>query len=231
MNDTPCNTTSGFTLMEIMIAILILGIVLGTIFGSINQVFSNADTINEDITSHELGKVCLNRMVQDLRSLHISLPPEYKKPKFNNPPDQHRIVGDSDDGEFPRLRFTSLAHVSFEESDRDGIAEVLYYVEETEENGNVLRRADNLYPYERFTDNQHDERDSDPVLCQNVKSLRFTYYDDEEIEHAQWDSESNELKYATPKAVKILLEIGKEESASLFFETMIYFPLYRGKIE
>ena len=57
-----------------------------------------------------------------------------------------------------------------------------------------------------------------------------SYYDDEDGEpHETWDSESRQIKYATPRAVQVRLEIG-DESNSIFFETMIEFPVYRDKI-
>ncbi|MGB2929512.1 MAG: prepilin-type N-terminal cleavage/methylation domain-containing protein, partial [Desulfobacterales bacterium] len=105
---------SGFTLLEIMIAIFIFAIIVTTIFGSYNTVFTGAEVINEGVTSYETARTCMNRMVFDLESIHVFLPPQYSPPDFNGPPDPYRIVGDTDNIQtvsFPKLRFTSTAHV------------------------------------------------------------------------------------------------------------------------
>ncbi|MCP4348041.1 MAG: prepilin-type N-terminal cleavage/methylation domain-containing protein [Desulfobacterales bacterium] len=230
---------SGFTLLEILVAICIFGIIMATIFGSFGYVFSSAEAVNEGMDAYEIANNCLNRMIVDLKSIYIASPPGYSKPKTGDDPNDYRIVGDTSsagDGDFSRLRFTSYAHVPLEKSLREGIAEIVYYVQhiETEdEEYYVLSRADTLYPYERFDGDVFEEKKSDPVLCPNVKSLEFKFYDDEDTEYDSWDSESDKSKYSTPRAVKIKLEIGEigEDSPSLLFETMVNFPVFREKIE
>jgi len=221
--------SSGFTLLEILIAIFIFSIIVTTIFGSFTSVFSNAETISKGIGSYEMGKNCLNRMIFDLKSMHVSPDAEYARPSLNDTPDPYRVVGDTSyagTASFSRLRFTSLSHVSLEKSTRDGIAEIVYYVQSQDDEQYVLRRADSLYPYKRFDGKNFEEQFADPALCEGVKSLIFIYYDEEGTEYDYWDSESSEFKYATPSAIKIKLEFGDDYS-SLFFETMVDLPIYR----
>jgi len=214
---------SGFTLLEIMIAIFIFAIIVTTIFGSYNTVFTGAEVINEGVTSYETARTCMNRMVFDLESIHVFLPPQYSPPDFN-----YRIVGDTDNIQtvsFPKLRFTSTAHVSFGGKTESHIAEIVYYVQATDNGHYLLRRADNLYPYEEFEENAND-----PVLCENLKSLTFNYYDREGTEYDMWDSEAEDFGYATPAAIGIKLELTSGTS-SLWFKTMVTLPVYRKKQE
>ncbi len=224
---------NGFTLLEILLAIFIFAIIATTIFGSFASVFSTTDAITENMASYQMAKNCLDRMVLDLRSVCISMPPEYAPPDANDSADPYRVVGDvssAGSGAFSRLRFASLAHLPMEGSTRDGIAEIVYYVQNTEDDQYVLRRADSLYPYKRFEGKVFEESAGDPILCEGIKSLTFKYYDDEEDETDSWDSESEDSKYSTPRAIRIKLEFG-DESSSLFFETMVSLPLYREKKE
>jgi general secretion pathway protein J len=171
-----------------------------------------------------MAKNCLNRMILDLESAHVSLPPEYTPPDFDDPPDAYRIVGDTfyvGTSSFPRLRFASLEHISFGGKKENGIAEIVYYVQALEDGTHVLKRADSLYPYPPF-----EEKAGDPVLCENVKTLQFKYYNQEGTEYELWDSDAGDLGYATPRAIRIKLEIGKD-SASRWFETMVTLPVYR----
>ncbi len=217
----------GFTLIEILISIFIFAIVLTTIFGSYRSVLSNAETIEVDTKFYEMAQHCLHRMISDLQSIHIAAPAEYSPPGFNNPPDPYRIAGDTSTvggSDFSRLRFTSLAHTPIGKNRGIGIAEIVYYVQPDGENNFSLKRSDRIDPYEPF-----EEKKSDPVLCKHVKSLIFKYLDQEGMEFESWDSDSEEFNYATPRAVRIKLEI-ENESAPLFFETMVCLPVFRNEM-
>jgi len=80
-------TSNGFTLMEILLAFLILGIVVTTVLASFNAVFSTTDTLNNSSRYFDTAKNCLNRMTLDLEALYVRQPPLFKKPEFDDPPD------------------------------------------------------------------------------------------------------------------------------------------------
>ena len=214
-------------MLEIMVAIFIFGIVVTTIFSSYRTVLISTESVQQTITDYEAAKNCLNRMILDMQSVYISPTSAYQRPDMNDPPDPYRVVGDTTDtggAELPRLRFTSLAHLTFGKSKRNGIAEIVYYIQAVKDDYFILRRSDKLYPYPPF-----EENGKDPVLCENVKSLSFTYYDQENNEYELWDSDSDEFKYATPKAIGIKMEIG-DITSPLLLKTMVTLPIYRKKI-
>jgi len=216
--------SEGFTLLEILIAIFIFAVVLTTIFGSYNFIFSSTDAFDSGIAVHESARNCLNRMTTDLQAVYVSFPPAYTPPGFDAPPDPYRFSGGIDTVEntsFPRLRFSSLAHITFENSRQAGIAEIVYYVQPGDNGTFILRRSDALYPYKPF-----QEKGTDPVLCENLKSLKITYYDAEGADADRWDSDADEFKYATPRAVGIQLELGNG-SFSQQFATLVALPAYR----
>lgn len=211
-----------------MISILIFGIIVSTVFVSYSSVFTSADAVDKGIDAYDMAATCLNRMTIDLHGTYISLPPKYAKPEFEQDPDAYRLVGemsDNDMPDFPRLRFTSIAHINLKKSDQEGIARIVYYVREDDNGINQLRRSDSLYPFETF-----EASVNDPILCENVKSLQFKYYDYEETEHDDWDSELNDFRYATPSAIEILLEIEQDSDVSIF-TTMVTLPVVREEIE
>ena len=218
----------GFTLMEILLAFLILGMVVTTVLASFNAVFSTTDTLNTSSRYYEMAKNCLNRMTLDLEAVYARQPPLYKKPEFDDPPDPYRLVGSTVDvggTSFAAIRFTSNAHAPLENSKRKGIAEIVYYVQSQNDGQMVLRRSDSLYPYPEF-----EERASDPVLCNNLKSLAFKYIDADGEEFEEWDSDADEYGHATPAAIRIVLEVG-DESISYSFETTVRLAARREKIE
>ncbi|MGA8179309.1 MAG: type II secretion system protein GspJ [Desulfobacterales bacterium] len=216
----------GFTLLEIMIAIFIFAVVITTIFTSYSSVSSGNKIIDQDTASYEMATNCLNRMVMDLKSIHLTLAPGYTPSALGEPPEMYRIVGEINNiqgTEFPKLRFTSLSHISFGEKNESGIAEIVYYIQASDDGNFVLKRADKLYPYGKF-----EEKPGDPILCRDVKSLTIKYYDSDGNDYDQWDSDSEDAGYSTPRAIDIKLELA-EGSNSLAFETMVNLPIYRVK--
>jgi general secretion pathway protein J len=211
-----------------MLAIVILGLVVTTVLASFNAVFSTTDALRSNSQIYEMAKNCLKRMSRDLESVYVAQPPIYKPPEFDDPPNDYRIVGSSEDTSgtgFAKIRFTSRAHLPLENTTRGGVAEIVYYLQAKEDGNLVLKRSDNIYPYPEF-----EEKSSDPTLCERVKSVVFKYYDAEGSEYEAWDSESDEYEYATPTAIEIRLEI-TDGSGSQFFGTLVKLPVQRSKIE
>jgi len=218
----------GFTLLEILVAIFIFAIIATTIFGSYNSVFSNAAEIKTRMMASEMAKSCLNRMTLDFQSMYLSLPPAYAPPQGDQDPDPYRMVGEvtaSGGTPFARLRFASLAHLPLGATRQAGIAEIIYYVRPTRDGKYTLRRSDKLILY-----GPAEENETDPILCENLKALTFRYYGSDGEENDTWDSESEELDYATPRAIGIKLTIGNNEKTQVF-ETLVKLPQFREKIE
>ncbi len=225
---TAARPNSGFTLLELLIAIFIFSVLATTIFISYRTLFIGMADFESGMGQYEMAQSCLTRMTNDMRSIHVNLAPLYARPQFDSAPDDYRIVGQTayaGNREFGTLRFTSRAHVSFEKPGRDGIAEIRYYVSSREQGKFVIKRSDHLFPFPPV-----EERETDPVLCEEVKSLTFKFYDDSGEEQAAWDSESEDFKYATPSAVGIELEVG-DEHTSRFFKTRITLPTIRKRLD
>jgi general secretion pathway protein J len=216
---------TGFTLFEILISIFIFSVIVTTIFGSYRAVFSTTEAMNAGMAAFEMVGGGLDRMSVDITSACVALDPGYQPPEGDDPPDPFRVVGDPGDlggSNFARLRFASFAHMPMGKDRTGGIAQIVYYAQRLEEDQTVLKRADHLSPYPDMA----EEPGNDPILIENLKALKFTYYDHEGTEHESWDSESREFKYATPEAVKIEVEVG-DDSVSFSFQTMVEFPVVR----
>jgi general secretion pathway protein J len=215
----------GFTLLEVLVALFILAIVMGLIFGTFEGVFSNSGHVSAGSDLHKMADSCLKRIGIDLKSLHVMQQPTYQVPDTDVKPDLYRLEGKNEStasGSFARLRFTSMAHLPLGGRPREGIAEIVYYVEEVSRDNYVLRRSDTLYPYpETFQPKQ-----SDPILCEQVLSFKLIYYDKEGREHEDWDSEDDDYEYSTPKTIAVHLKIG-DEKLSYEFATEIALPMHR----
>jgi general secretion pathway protein J len=217
---------AGFTLLEILVAVFILAVVVTTVLASFNMVFSTTSALEASANLFESGKTSLNRIIRDLENIFVLDRPIYKLPTVDGPPDPYRFQGsvDSFGGmQLAKLRFTSRAHVPLSPSRMDGIGEIVYYLQPDAAGRLRLKRADHLYPYPRF-----EERSSDPVLCENVKSLAFEYVDAEGGTNENWDSESTKFGNATPAMVAVRLEVA-EGSDAYVFQTTVVLPMVRRK--
>jgi general secretion pathway protein J len=187
-------------------------------------VFGNVDAIENGMTDSEMASDGLNRMMADLQSIYVSLPPAYDTPENTEEPDPYRVVGEIDtagNGEFSRLRFTSLSHLPLGKNWRQGIAEIIYYIEEQPDGTLTLKRSDRL----DFSEPPQEKR-NDPILCENVRALKFGYLDAEGDERERWDSDSDLYEYATPMGVRIQLAVGSDQQTQAF-EVLITLPIYR----
>ncbi len=224
--------TAAFTLLEIMIAIFIFAIVVTTIFGSFHYLYARPESLKQELQNYAMVKNCFDRMVADLESLKITPAIFYKPPDMDSDPDPYRLVGDgypANDPDLGRLRFASKAHLPLGKDTREGVAEIIYYLQESEneDEGYLLRRSDQLPPFQPF-----EEKSGDPLLCERVNRLSFVYIDEEDEEREQWDSEEDNYAYATPRIIRIQLELltavePDEEPRSLLFETQVRLPLWR----
>lgn len=217
----------GFTLVEILAAIFIFSLLITTLFGSFRVLTTSSSALGEGTLQFEMVQGCLARIVTDIESIFVSHPPSYKQPETGEAPDPYRVEGDASyagGNSFARLRFTSLSHVPTGRTQQlYGVAEIVYYVTRLDTGEFVLRRSDRLYPYGEF-----EEKDTDPVVCRNVQGFDVTYYDGEGKDTENWDSESSEFNFSTPRAMGILLKIGDEDAPDLF-ATRVYISTYREK--
>lgn len=234
-SDFTRNRNSGFTLLEVLIAIAIFSTLATMVYGALNAVVSKNDAIKGGVEIYGMANSCLNRISLDLTSVYVTQYPEYKPPASDDPPDPYRFQGEeemSGSGSFPNLRFTSTAHLPMgSEPVPAHLAEIRYYVVKSEDSESeyLLKRADTPFPYD-ITEKWDADKADDPILCEGIESLKFTYFDDEANLYETWDSESENTKYATPRSVAVEMTI-KTKSGSHRFTTRIDIPVYREKVE
>jgi general secretion pathway protein J len=221
----------GFTLLEILLAVFIFGITMTTLFGSFNAIFGNIAHMEGRSTGYDTLKTCLDRINEDLASFYVTpleLYPLYHSGNDVTRPDLHRVLGEivsSGERTFSKLRFSSYAHLPFENDTRKGVAQVVYYVQ-FEEGRYRLKRGDKLYPYGPLEEYPFDKSNPDPVLCNDVQSFSIVYYDGDGKEFESWNSDADEYGHATPKSIGIKLVFGEPEN-TLTGGIIVSLPVFR----
>lgn len=219
--------SAAFTLLEILVAVFLFAVLISTVFASFRSIHDHTEKLQEDDRFYEAGQAALARMVLDLEGIYVLQPPLYQPPGFDAPADIYRVqgeVGFLGDNSFSKLRFTSVEHLPMNGQSTGGIAQIVYYVQQSEPAHFVLRRADQPWPYGDF-----EESAKDPVLCENMQSLTFKFRDAAGELHEEWDSDSQVFDYQTPRAVEIIIKLGND-SRSVTLSTMADLRTYRAKV-
>ena len=218
----------GFTLAEVLIAIAIFALLVSIIMGSFSGVFSHTEDLAIERANNAMARSCLMRMTTDLSNTYVPKSPFFKPPETGQDPSLYRFVASDASNVGPtqaRLQFASRAHVDFNASGRQGIAIIRYYLEPVDRGLNPtfrLRRSDVLSYVAELP-----EPKNDPIICENVRSLKLEYINAEGESSEEWDSESADYNLATPRAVRIRLELAGAAGSARVFQTVVTLPLWR----
>jgi prepilin-type N-terminal cleavage/methylation domain-containing protein len=207
----------GFTLIEILIAILILGTVLTTVYASYTGTFRIIRETETDAELYGMARTALERMIRDLEAVTPW------KGGFTFAAKPYNLGNH----EFTRLTFRSAAHVAFGEKETAaGIAVIGYTVEEgIERKGYTLFRSDSL---RRDPANQRVPSGGFPI-CDRIETLTYRFYDGAGKEYETWDADGNSeaQKKKAPAMIEIRLGLVNEKDREhpYPFMTRVRLPL------
>ena len=223
----------GFTLVEILVAIVVFGIIISTIFASYTGTFKIIDETERQADIYEMSRIALDRICEDLESAYIKSGGEGPE-TGDEIREKMRFVGEEKEIEGAGsdfLRFLSSAHIAFGEEDVDcGIAEIVYYVSEDQEgdDGLALYRSDTP----QFKESPQ-EGSGGLILCSGLYSIDFRFYDIKGEVYESWDSRSDESKDKLPArvTVEILFLNSSNPESPYRFMAGVSLPLAREKYE
>lgn len=234
--------SSGFTLLELLIAIVIFAVLATIVYSTFNAVISKTNAIKTETSVDDMAAACLTRICRDLRAVYVEQYPLYNPPDSGDPPDPYRFAVDVDyvgTEQFSELRFASTEHLPVStgrpenRADSALLAQIHYHVDKSSasESGYVLKRGDTPFPYD-ISENPAAQPDpeADPVLCTGIEAFKLTCIDAEGNASESWDSDAQTLDYATPRAVRVELKI-KTENTTHSFSTRTILPTYREPLE
>lgn len=225
MNFKSSKGQSGFTLLEITIAMFICAVVFSLIYSAYSGTLRNRERVESQANLYMGARIALERMVEDLESAYIPLeiPDEGSK---GSEPGFTAFAGEETEIEGRRadtLRFLSRAHVSFSEGERPvGVAKIVYQ---------VRRHADgerfDLYRSDRSPFEGEDKEEEGFLLCRGLHSVKFSYYDEAGDAYEAWDSTDEEHRNRLPAWVSITLEFWdpSDPETPIRFSTSASLPL------
>jgi len=219
-----CASVKGFTLMEIMLATIILGMVVSMVTMSLSGSLRVVEATRDQGDLYYRAQIVLQRIGEDLESALLIDGVDFVAAAPAEADTKQVLV-----------RFTSMAHVAFDpEGDQDGMGSIGYaLIPDPENKGQmVLLRSDQLAtPQQKETDEEF--RDGF-LLSDRLRSVTFAYFDSEGEEFDSWDTrvdpqadaKEKRLKRRLPAAVSCRLEfwLDRDEETTLIFQTSVKIP-------
>jgi type II secretion system protein J len=185
----------GFTLVEVMLAVMILAVMMSIIYGVVVSTVNAAQRVEEITASSEIGPAILTRVRSDIEAAFLPKEGEFfvgsKKPGGG---------GDRDRIDFISGELAYGSENEVEEARFHSINEVGYQVLDNRKDPNVgvlYRRLDYFIDAEPLKGGRLTE------VYDRVRSFSLRYYDGE-----QWRPDwNNKTQKGLPKAVEIEVKI------------------------
>jgi general secretion pathway protein J len=208
---------TGFTLVEILIAIFILSIVMATVYVSYSGTLRNSRQLEEEGDIYRMARVSMDRLIKDLSSLQ-------KSSGYFDLRAEKKTMGRR---EFHSVSFWSSSHLAFGENEREGQpALISYYVQENNDGESFsLWRAD----VSGDKPDQTRKSDGGFIICKNLDAFRLTFYDSAGAETDTWDSSSAQgnRQGDVPEMIKIelFLKNPADEEKPYKFMSRVFLPV------
>ena len=208
----------GFTLVEILVAVAIIGAIVSMVYGSYFITSKSAQACKRRITTSQEGRELLEKMAQQIRcsyagSFKKSAPPAVKAALKTEQTQEHIInyfAGDSGDMDGEILYLVTTNSILEEKS--PGLFEVTYKFDKS--TGTLFLNQ------ERFVDGSKsfNENRNWQTLAENIESIELEFSDGQDW-LPTWDFKKTK---ALPYAVKINIICRDENSRQYDFSTTAY---------
>jgi len=203
----------GFTLIELLLAIFIFGLVVSAVYGAYQATFYVVNSTEKKMATAGKALAVLERITDDLSSLVQSntgfLTGERQE--------SSGMRGDS-------LSFISAVHIGLtKKDDMAGYSSIQYLTEVDEDTGllKLYRSGTPLLPGQ-MAGNAGDTEAMRYLLCDGLKEVKFSYFNEDGVESEEWRSEDDEAvaNRSFPVMVTIVLQFAEStESDQISFYT------------
>lgn len=208
---------SGFTLLEIMLAMLILGMVVAMVSVSLSGSIRVMEGTMDQGDIYYRAQVALERISEDITAAVLT-----EDTDFIGSTDSDGII----------LRFASTAHLVFDQEEGlPGLGLISYAVQPDKNKPGqlLLLRADSLHRPIGEEQKSSDETEAF-LLADKLRSVQFGYRNQHGEERESWNTSVTEVEEGNerslPAAVFCRLEfwLDEEQKASIAFQTAVLLP-------
>lgn len=234
----PFVRVAGFTLLEVMISVSILGVIMTLVWASTSQSIKAKDSTEARDMVFQMGRVTLRKLTDDLTSAFLTKQVTItggataeQAPTVTQSNVKTFFVGEDNGGQ-DTIKFTTFSHLRlFNNAKECDQSRVQYEAVSSEtEPGtiDVIRRE------EVWLSDNADIKGKSFKILEGVKEFDVEYYDERKNEWVKgWDSMKIDWKDRMPSAVRATLVFNDpiEEGAEISISTAIILPLSEAPIE
>ena len=201
--------TRGFTLMEVMVAVLItsgMGVAVAVAF---QTGFAARNIVEKESERYRQIRVATARMEREIGAAFVS--DRYDAKRYRDQNDRPtNFIGERD-----KLLFTTLSHQRLYQDAKESDQAVVEYAVEGSTERDARGRQDLMRRENPVLGEHMDRGGTKDVLFEDVKKIEFAYWDSDKKEwDDEWDTRRVERKSILPTRVKITItaldELGKE---------------------
>ncbi len=223
MGDANAPRRRGFTLLEVLVAMTILGILLMTVYGSVSRTIRSKDHAEATARMASTGREAVLRMADEIES---------SLSRQGAPGAVFQGVGAGTGQPLDQLRFVITTRPPFGPiGGNGGRVVVTYYLGEQEDlpGSYLLIRSEQPLPGPMAA--EEGEEDQNPgqvrtLVVDNVAGLQFRYLDGISGQWvADWDSVEPSFEQRIPHAVSLTLLLYDEKGDWHEFSTIVDLPM------
>jgi general secretion pathway protein J len=205
---------SGFTLMEVVIAIAItsfIGVVIGVSF---NTTIQNKEIIETQSEHYRMLRTAMNRMVREIGAAYVS--DRYDAKRYRDAYDRpSNFVGKRD-----QLMFTTLSHQRLYADAKESDQMVVEYIVKTSPDPKAKGRMDLVRREKVLLEERMERGGTEDSLFEGAKKIEFQYWNSERKQwEDEWDTRRSERKSILPTRVKITLFAVDENNKEVKYTT------------
>jgi general secretion pathway protein J len=206
--------SSGFTLIEVMLALAILGFVTTIMWGSFNQTITNKRAIETAQERTHTVRVALMRMAREIEMGYLSASENTALS------DRRTFLIGSARGDVDELSFSTFAHQRLRAGLAEGDTSVIGYFGERDPDDrrvlNLMRRETRRLQAE----NPSNIIGEAYVLCPDVSRVKFSYYDHKLKEwETDWSTLNASGQQYLPAHIRITLTVIDERGQEVSYST------------
>ncbi len=195
------NSSRGFTLAEVLIAVAVTAMIGGLVWGSFHQGFQAREMIEQEAELYREIRIGTNRLVREISMAFVSN--NYDATRFTS--SRPTLFAGEDD----RLTFSMLGHQRLSRDAKESDQSIVSYKIDRnpdEKDSTALLRCE-----KPVLDDEPERCEGWEVLLSGISNMELRYWDSKRKEWVrEWDTRRNEYADQLPERVRIELT-GKNE--------------------
>lgn len=210
--------TGGFTLLEILVALIVLGLIMGAVYGSYRAVTSSIADLEPRMDLDQKGRFFIQRLSRQVRCCYggrqdqgnQSVPDQNDVKRVASQEKTRFFQGGRTLSDDVTLQFVTTSSTLNRRSNVGYLAVVSYKMDPLQ---HALLTCEEVYGRHSVTENDEDWR----VILDNVSEIELQYFDGTDW-RKEWDSN---VAGGPPKALRIKLVLeSKQDGASALFTSV-----------